>query len=60
MSVSTARLRRAGAETDRSELPGVAGEERERFETLLATARRDPASFADDIEARDAAGTACR
>ncbi|HXT52693.1 MAG TPA: helix-turn-helix domain-containing protein [Thermoanaerobaculia bacterium] len=46
MSVSTARLRRSdAAEADRSELPGGAGGERERFEALLAEVRREPAAF---------------
>jgi AraC family transcriptional regulator of adaptative response / DNA-3-methyladenine glycosylase II len=57
VSVSTARLRRAvSAETDRSELPGGAGEERERFEALLAAVRRDPAWFAGAPAMAETAG----
>jgi 3-methyladenine DNA glycosylase/8-oxoguanine DNA glycosylase/AraC-like DNA-binding protein len=57
VSVSTARLRRAvSAETDGSELPGGAGEERARFEALLAAVRRDPASFGDSAAMAGLAG----
>jgi AraC family transcriptional regulator of adaptative response / DNA-3-methyladenine glycosylase II len=55
VSVSTARLRRAvSAETDGSELTG--GDERERFEALLAAVRRDPASFAGAAAMAESAG----
>ena len=57
MSVSTARSRRSdAAEADRSELPDGAGDERGRFEALLAEIRREPAEFADPAAMAERAG----